>query len=127
MYKAIIAVGLGGFAGSVLRYLVSRLVSGVNFLSLPLGTLLVNVVGCFVLGLLTGLFSRTQGMSPELRLLLTTGLCGGFTTFSTFMGENFEMARGGHFALLTAYVVISLAAGFVLFYAGYVLSGKVNF
>ncbi len=127
MYKAIIAVGLGGFAGSVLRYLVSRLVSGVNFLSLPLGTLLVNVVGCFVLGLLTGLFSRTQGMSPELRLLLTTGLCGGFTTFSTFMGENFEMARGGHFALLTAYVVISLAAGFVLFYAGYALYGKVNF
>ncbi len=127
MYKAIIAVGLGGFAGSVLRYLVSRLVSGVNFLSLPLGTLLVNVVGCFVLGLLTSLFSRTQGMSPELRLLLTTGLCGGFTTFSTFMGENFEMARGGHFALLTAYVVISLAAGFVLFYAGYALSGKVNF
>ncbi len=127
MYKAIIAVGLGGFAGSVLRYLVSRLVSGVNFLSLPLGTLLVNVVGCFVLGLLTGLFSRTQGMSPELRLLLTTGLCGGFTTFSTFMGENFEMARGGHFALLTAYVVISLAAGFVLFYAGYALSAKVNF
>ncbi len=127
MYKAIIAVGLGGFAGSVLRYLVSRLVSGVNFFSLPLGTLLVNVVGCFVLGLLTGLFSRTQGMSPELRLLLTTGLCGGFTTFSTFMGENFEMARGGHFALLTAYVVISLAAGFVLFYVGYALSGKVNF
>ncbi len=127
MYKAIIAVGLGGFAGSVLRYLVSRLVSGVNFFSLPLGTLLVNVVGCFVLGLLTGLFSRTQGMSPELRLLLTTGLCGGFTTFSTFMGENFEMARGGHFALLTAYVVISLAAGFVLFYAGYALSAKVNF
>ncbi len=127
MYKAIIAVGLGGFAGSVLRYLVSRLVSGVNFFSLPLGTLLVNVVGCFVLGLLTGLFSRTQGMSPELRLLLTTGLCGGFTTFSTFMGENFEMARGGHFALLTAYVVISLAAGFVLLYAGYALSGKVNF
>ncbi len=127
MYKAIIAVGLGGFAGSVLRYLVSRLVSGVNFFSLPLGTLLVNVVGCFVLGLLTGLFSRTRGMSPELRLLLTTGLCGGFTTFSTFMGENFEMARGGHFALLTAYVVISLAAGFVLFYVGYALSGKVNF
>ncbi len=127
MYKVIIAVGLGGFAGSVLRYLVSRLVSGVNFLSLPLGTLLVNIIGCFVLGLFTGLFSRAQGMSPELRLLLTTGLCGGFTTFSTFMGENFDMARSGHLALLAAYVAISLAAGFVLFYAGFALSSKVNF
>ncbi len=127
MYKAIIAVGLGGFVGSVLRFLVSRLVSGVNFLNLPLGTLLVNIIGCFVLGLFTGLFGRTQSLSPELRLLLTTGVCGGFTTFSTFMSENFNMARGGHFVLLTAYVVISFAVGFVLFHAGYALSNRVNF
>ena len=118
MYKAIIAVGLGGFIGSVFRYLVSRLTAGVDFASLPLG--------CFVLGLLTGLFERTGNLSPELRLLLTTGLCGGFTTFSTFMGENFSMARNGQFMLMAAYLIISLALGFVLFFAGYAFSAKIR-
>lgn len=126
MYKTIIAVGLGGFIGSVLRYLVSRLTTGVDFASLPLGTLTVNVLGCFVLGLLTGLFERTGNLSPELRLLLTTGLCGGFTTFSTFMGENFSMARNGQFMLMAAYLIISLALGFVLFFAGYAFSAKIR-
>lgn len=126
MYKAILAVGLGGFAGSVLRYLVSRLTVGINFANLPLGTLAVNILGCFALGLLTGLFERTNSLSPELRLLLTTGMCGGFTTFSTFMGENFGMARNGQFVLLAAYLIISLAVGFALFFAGYALSAKAD-
>ena len=124
MYKAILAVGLGGFAGSVLRYLVSRLTAGINIASLPLGTLAVNILGCFALGLLTGLFERTNSLPPELRLLLTTGMCGGFTTFSTFMGENFSMARNGQFFLLAAYLIISLAVGFALFLAGYALTSK---
>lgn len=127
MYKVILAVGLGGFAGSVLRYLVSRLTAGINIANLPLGTLAVNILGCFALGLLTGLFQRTNSLSPELRLLLTTGMCGGFTTFSTFMGENFGMARNGQFMLLAAYLIISLAAGFALFFAGYALSAKADF
>ena len=124
MYKAILAVGLGGFAGSVLRYLVSRLTADINFANLPLGTLAANILGCFALGLLTGLFERTNSLPPELRLLLTTGMCGGFTTFSTFMGENFGMARNGQFAPLAAYLIISLAVGFALFFAGYALSTK---
>ena len=124
MYKAILAVGLGGFAGSVLRYLVSRLTAGINIASLPLGTLAVNILGCFALGLLTGLFERTNSLPPELRLLLTTGMCGGFTTFSTFMGENFSMARNGQLFLLAAYLIISLTVGFALFLAGYALTSK---
>lgn len=124
MLKTILAIGLGGFAGSVLRYLVSCLTANANIANFPLGTLAVNVLGCFVLGLLTGIFERTDTLSPELRMLLTTGMCGGFTTFSTFMGENFNMARNGQFALLAAYLVISLAVGFALFFAGYALSTK---
>ncbi len=124
MYKAILAVGLGGFAGSVLRYLVSRLTADINFANVPLGTLAANILGCFALGLLTGLFERTNSLPPELRLLLTTGMCGGFTTFSTFMGENFGMARNGQFVPLAAYLIISLAVGFALFFAGYALSTK---
>ena len=111
-------MGLGGFIGSVLRYLVSRLTAGVDFASLPLGTLTVNVLGCFVLGLLTGLFERTGNLSPELRLLLTTGLCGGFTTFSTFSNETLQLLLGGHTAVAVFYVVSSLLAGGVMVWAG---------
>lgn len=127
MLKTIVAVGIGGFAGSVMRYIVSRITLDVNLFSFPLGTLLVNVAGCFVLGLLTGIFCRTQCLSPDIRLLLTTGVCGGFTTFSTFMGENFSMARSGHFAQLAIYLTLSLFVGFLLYFAGYALSCKINF
>ena len=122
MYKTIIAVGLGGFIGSVLRYLVSRLTAGVDFASLPLGTLTVNVLGCFVLGLLTGLFERTGNLSPELRLLLTTGLCGGFTTFSTFSNEALGLMRSGQTLLCFAYIVASVTLGLIAAYVGMKLS-----
>jgi fluoride exporter len=124
MLRQILAVGAGGFIGSVLRYAVARCTAGLAFANLPLGTLAVNLAGCFVLGLLTGLLERTPCASPEVRLLLTTGLCGGFTTFSTFMGENYSMVRGGQFATLALYLAISIAAGFTLYAAGYWLTGK---
>lgn len=126
MYKTIIAVGLGGFIGSVLRYLVSRLTAGVDFASLPLGTLTVNVLGCFVLGLLTGLFERTGNLSPELRLLLTTGLCGGFTTFSTFCNEGLALMRGGHAMMAAAYAGTSVAMGVLAAAAGMALGRQVG-
>lgn len=127
MMRTIIAVGLGGFAGSVLRYGVSRAMANVPGGGLPLGTLVVNILGCLLLGLLTGIFDRHGSLSPDARLFFTTGLCGGFTTFSTFMGENFAMARGGQFPLLLAYLAISLIAGFALFFAGYAISTKAIF
>lgn len=126
MYKTIIAVGLGGFIGSVLRYLVSRLTAGVDFASLPLGTLTVNVLGCFVLGLLTGLFERTGNLSPELRLLLTTGVCGGFTTFSTFCNEGLALMRGGHAMMAAAYAGTSVAMGVLAAAAGMALGRQVG-
>lgn len=127
MIRTIIAVGLGGFTGSVLRYAVSRAMTHFPAASLPLGTLTVNILGCLLLGLLTGLFERHGSLSPEARLFFTTGLCGGFTTFSTFMGENFAMARSGQYPLLLAYLAISLTAGFALFFAGYAISTKAFF
>lgn len=127
MIRTIIVVGLGGFTGSVLRYVVSQIMAHTPAASLPLGTLTVNILGCLLLGLLTGLFERHGSLSPEARLFFTTGLCGGFTTFSTFMGENFAMARSGQYPLLLAYLAISLTAGFALFFAGYAISTKVFF
>lgn len=127
MIRTIIVVGLGGFTGSVLRYVVSQIMAHTPAASLPLGTLTVNILGCLLLGLLTGLFEHHSSLSPEARLFFTTGLCGGFTTFSTFMGENFAMARSGQYPLLLAYLAISLTAGFALFFAGYAISTKVFF
>ena len=112
-------MGLGGFIGSVLRYLVSRLTAGVDFASLPLGTLTVNVLGCFVLGLLTGLFERTGNLSPEFRLLLTTGLCGGFTTFSTFSLDTFNLYHTGDLMLASLNILLNAVICICAVWAGY--------
>ena len=114
MLKTLLFIGMGSFTGGVLRYLISRYVQ--NFLtpSFPLGTLLVNVLGCFAIGLFYGLFERGNLMNPNLRMFLTVGFCGGFTTFSTFMNENFQF-------YLSLYVGLSLFVGFIMLYLGYSL------
>ena len=95
MLKTLLFIGMGSFTGGVLRYLISRYVQ--NFLtpSFPLGTLLVNILGCFAIGLFYGLFERGNLMNPNLKMFLTVGFCGGFTTFSTFMNENFQLIKDG--------------------------------
>lgn len=87
----------GGAVGSVCRYLLSS----VHMASFPWGTLTVNVLGSLLIGLLAGLSGRGL-LSPELKLLLVTGFCGGFTTFSTFANESFGMMKAGE--VLTASV-----------------------
>lgn len=124
MIRTILAVGLGGFAGSVMRYAVTRLTAHVQWFNMPLGTLTVNLIGCLILGFLTALFTRWQGCTDELRLFLTVGMCGGFTTFSTFMGENFAMTRAGQLVPLVLYLGISLTGGFLLFFLGYLAASR---
>ena len=114
MLKTLLFIGMGSFTGGVLRYLISRYVQ--NFLtpSFPLGTLLVNVLGCFA-------FERGNLMNPNLRMFLTVGFCGGFTTFSTFMNENFQLIKDDNFFYLSLYVGLSLFVGFIMLYLGYSL------
>lgn len=121
MLKTLLLIGMGSFTGGVLRYLISRYVQ--NFLtpSFPLGTLLVNVLGCFAIGLFYGLFERGNLMNPNLRMFLTVGFCGGFTTFSTFMNENFQLIKDDNFFYLSLYVGLSLFVGFIMLYLGYSL------
>lgn len=121
MLKTLLLIGLGSFAGGVLRYLLSRLTQNLTSLSFPLGTLLVNVLGCLAIGLFFGLFERGNLMNGNLRLFLTVGLCGGFTTFSTFMNENFQLARDGSYLYLSLYTLASLAGGFFMLFLGYSL------
>ena len=93
MIKSILLVGLGSCAGGILRYLVSLVLPprGSGF---PTATFIVNIAGCLLIGLLYGLFSKYSETPSALCLLLTTGLCGGFTTFSTFSNEAVAMLQG---------------------------------
>ncbi len=109
---AILAVGIGGLLGSLLRWFVGV---GLNplFPTLPLGTLAVNMIGGFVIGAALAFFDHYQHLPPEWRLFVITGLCGGFTTFSAFSGETANLLLreqyGWTFAIITAHVFGSLA------------------
>lgn len=120
--KELLLVGTGGFIGSVARFLVSKLNLSWHFLSLPMGTLTVNVAGSLIIGFITGMSARTELISGDLRLLLMVGFCGGFTTFSSFSNENLTLMQNGQFATVLLYTGASILLGFLAVYLGYVLS-----
>lgn len=92
----LLLVGCGGFVGSVLRYLVGHAVHALlRHTAFPYGTLTANVLGCFFIGLLSGLASQHSLLSAQTRLFLFTGVLGGFTTFSTFSFDTFNMLNAG--------------------------------
>lgn len=108
-----IIVGIGGAVGSVLRYLISLFpVSSTN--GFPFKTLLINILGSFVIGLIAAITGKNTHISPETVLFLKTGICGGFTTFSTFALESSTLIQSGKITsaviYITASIVISLAA-----------------
>ena len=118
--KSILAVGAGSFLGGAARYLVSLAVKGLSK-GFPWATLVVNLVGCFLIGLLWGAFSKNGTEGSNWALFLTVGLCGGFTTFSTFSKEALMMLQGGSIWGFAGYVAISLVAGIALVALGYFL------
>ena len=123
MLKNLLFVGLGSCMGGMLRYWVSRWVlNAFPLLLFPLGTFLVNVIGCFVIGLCSGLSEQTDWLGPSMKLFLTVGLCGGFTTFSTFLNENSQFVQNGQFGTCFLYTVSSLFVGLIFLYAGRALS-----
>lgn len=117
MLKSILFVALGGAVGSVARYLVARWLTG----SFPWATLTVNIVGCALIGFLTGCVAK-ENLSPEMKLLLVTGFCGGFTTFSTFANESFALMKAGEVLTVAFYVGLSVVAGILAVYVGLQLS-----
>lgn len=101
-------VALGGAVGSVIRYVVGLAVQGRMGLDFPVGTLLVNTSGCLLLGFLIHYALATPAITPELRALLTTGLCGGYTTFSAFSYETVALIQDGDWRRATLYVGLSV-------------------
>ncbi|MFM8577233.1 MAG: fluoride efflux transporter CrcB [Planctomycetaceae bacterium] len=115
MLTQITLVGFGGFLGSVGRYLLSLLVTQWSGASrFPAATLVVNVIGCLAIGALSGFATRSEFLTPALRLFLITGLLGGFTTFSAFGYETFLLGRdalgGIAFANIAAQLLLGLGA-----------------
>ena len=118
LIKTLLAVGAGSFLGGAGRYLVSLAMKSVSK-GFPWATLVVNLVGCFFIGLLWGVFSKNGTEGSNWSLFLTVGLCGGFTTFSTFSKEALVMLQGGNVWGFAGYVAISVVAGFALVALGY--------
>ena len=118
--RNIIAVGAGSFIGGIARYLVSLAMKGISK-GFPWATLLVNLLGCLIIGLLWGFLSRNASESTSWGLFLTVGLCGGFTTFSTFSKEAFTMLQTGQIWGFASYIALSILAGIALVAIGYYL------
>ena len=118
--KAILLVGAGGFLGSITRYLVGNWVTKAQLLSTGLpATLVVNILGCFLIGLLIG---YTERLPKDFLLLATTGFCGGFTTFSTFSLDSLKMLQKGEYLLAFIYVGLSVVVGLAATWLGYWLA-----
>jgi CrcB protein len=122
MIKNILLIGLGGFLGSIARYFVSMLNLSVSFFSIPVGTLVVNVTGSLVIGFLTGIAAKSTLLTTEWRMFLMVGLCGGFTTFSTFANENLMLIHNGQVFSVILYTGLSVFLGFLAVYLGYLLT-----
>lgn len=120
MIKNILLIGFGGFFGSIARYFVSKLNVYIDFLSIPLGTLSVNILGSFIIGFLTGISEKSAILPVELRLLLMVGFCGGFTTFSSFTNENLTLVHNGQLLSMFLYTALSVFLGFAAVYLGYI-------
>jgi len=108
MIKTLIIIGSGGFLGSIGRFLLSRFVQ-INWpYYFPWGTLLVNVSGCLLIGILFGLSERSVAISGDWKAFLAIGFCGGFTTFSTFSQESLTLFRDSAYLLFFSYIGLSV-------------------
>lgn len=111
MIRNFLIVGLGGAVGSMLRYAVQKFFQSQSAPVFPTGTLLVNIAGCFLIGILWSLVSRSLTWDNEMKLLLMTGFCGGFTTFSAFTLEGIGLLKENRTVLFVIYVTASVVGG----------------
>ena len=115
--RIVLLIGLGSFIGGVSRYLLSQLIQNKALSAFPYGTLTVNIIGCFLIGIVFGLNERS-GLTDEWRLFLATGLLGGFTTFSAFSYESIGLIRDGQSGSALIYIGGSIMLGLLATYGG---------
>lgn len=120
----LLLIGLGGAIGSILRYLLQVLISKHWHVVFPAGTFLVNIIGAFVIGILYGLVTRHIIISPEWRLFLIVGCCGGFTTFSSFSYESIILLKNSNYIYFTLYVGLSVVVGLLATLSGMSITSR---
>jgi fluoride exporter len=120
MLRTIILVGSGGFIGSVMRYLVQYYMEKSMMSTFPWGTLIANVAGSFIMGMVFALADKGNLLNAEWRIFLTVGICGGFTTFSAFSYNNFSMLKEQLYGSLLLNIGGSLVFGILAVYLGIV-------
>ena len=123
MIRDIVIVGIGSGIGGICRYFISLAMNhaGNGF---PWGTFAVNVAGCLLIGILWGVTSRFQNVSPSLSLFLMVGFCGGFTTFSTFSKEGLTILQANNYILFSIYAIGSVVLGIMAVALGYRIIDK---
>lgn len=119
--QGILFIALGGALGAILRFSVAEIVFKITGISFPWGTIAANLIGCFLIGFMWGIFN-TFDLGNNARMFVFTGVLGAFTTFSTFALENFTLLRDNNFSLLTLNIGISNIAGVFLVFAGFYMS-----
>ena len=124
MWQNIILVGLGSMIGGISRFLLSGWIKHCITTSFPWGTFVVNMIGCFLIGILSGIFATQDSQSQ--RLFFIVGFCGSFTTFSTFSMENLQLLTSRSYALFSLNTGISVITGILFAGLGYMLTTKLK-
>ena len=121
--KSFLLVFLGGGLGSALRYLVASAMNQYSKI-LPFGTFTVNIIGCLLIGMILGYTQRENTLTSNQTLLLATGFCGGFTTFSAFANENLELIKNGEIFNFSVYTIGSILVGVLAVFIGFYLTNR---
>lgn len=122
MLKTILYIAIGGAVGSILRFLTTLLVSKYWSDNFPLATFIVNIIGCFCIGLFVGYLTKNQLEDSNLKWFLVTGVCGGFTTFSAFGMENYNLFQNNNSLLAFGYIALSIIIGLFAVWFGLFVS-----
>lgn len=115
--KQLVLVFIGGGLGSVLRFIIGKCLNNAEN-GIPYGTFMANIIGSLLIGLILGYAAKNNSLSESQTLLLATGFCGGFTTFSTFAYENHVFLKSGDFTSFAFYTIASFVIGFLAVFAG---------